>query len=73
LSRRQRTADIRLSKLIEIPGIGERRANALIREFGGVDGIASASYEELRERAGLPEAVAERVAESFRAAAKPED
>lgn len=67
LSRRQRTADIRLSKLIEIPGIGERRANALIREFGGIDGIASASYQDLRERAGLPEAVAERVSQSFSA------
>ncbi len=65
LSRRQRTGDLHLKKLTEIPGIGEQRASALIREFGGVEGIAAAGYEQLMLRAGLPEAVAEKVAEAF--------
>jgi excinuclease ABC subunit C len=65
LSRRQRSGDIRLTRLEAIPGIGERRATALLKEFGGIDGIAAASYDELRSRSGLPEAVAERVATAF--------
>jgi excinuclease ABC subunit C len=67
LSRRQRTSDIRLGRLTGIPGIGERRAAALIKEFGGIDGLASASYDELRDKARLPEAVAERVIAEFSA------
>ena len=67
LSRRQRSGDLRLTRLEAIPGIGERRATALLKEFGGIDGIAGASYDELRNRARLPEAVAERVAAAFRA------
>jgi len=68
LSRKQRSGDIRLTRLESIPGIGERRASALLKEFGGIDGIAAASYDELRTRSGLPEAVAERVAAAFTAA-----
>ena len=65
LSRRQRGADIRLKQLTGIPGIGEQRASLLIREFGSMEGIIAASYDELVQRARLPEAVAERVHDAF--------
>ncbi|WP_321990843.1 excinuclease ABC subunit UvrC [Marispirochaeta aestuarii] len=67
LSRRQRSSDLHLGRLTGIPGIGERRAAALIQEFGGIDGLSAASYEDLRNRGRLPEAVAERVAAEFSA------
>ncbi len=72
LSRRKRTGDLHLKKLTEIPGIGEQRASALIREFGGAEGIAAAGYEELMQRAGLPEAVAEKVVEVFSPGGNPD-
>ena len=67
LSRRQRTTDIRLGRLTGIHGIGERREAALIKEFGGIEGLSAATYEDLRDRGRLPEAVAERVAAEFSA------
>ena len=67
LSRRQRSSDLHLGRLTGIPGIGERRAAALIQEFGGIDGLSAASYEDLRNRGRLPEAVAERVVAEFSA------
>ena len=67
LSRRQRSSELHLGRLTGIPGIGERRAAALIQEFGGIDGLSAASYEDLRNRGRLPEAVAERVVAEFSA------
>ncbi|WP_319415944.1 excinuclease ABC subunit UvrC [Marispirochaeta aestuarii] len=67
LSRRQRSSELHLGRLTGIPGIGEHRAAALIQEFGGIDGLSAASYEDLRNRGRLPEAVAERVVAEFSA------
>lgn len=48
------------SVLDDIPGIGEKRKVALLKEFGSIDAIKSATIDELMQT-GLPRAVAENV------------
>lgn len=50
------------SALDDVPGIGPKRRQALLRHFGSVEGLRSASAEELEE-AGLPRNVAENLIE----------
>jgi excinuclease ABC subunit C len=49
------------SALNAIPGIGPQRRRLLLRHFGSVGRLKSASLEELRAVPGLPEAVAARL------------
>jgi excinuclease ABC subunit C len=42
------------SVLDEIPGVGEKRKQALLRHFGSLKAIQQASIEEIRRVAGLP-------------------
>jgi len=49
------------SLLDEIPGIGEKRRNALLLRFGSIDRIREATAEELAETPGMTEAAAEAV------------
>lgn len=49
------------SQLEEIPGIGARRRQALLRHFGGLPGIQNASVEDLSRVDGIDRALAERV------------
>ena len=49
------------SVLEEIPGIGEKRRNALLLRFGSVDRIREATAEELAETPGMTLAAAESV------------
>ena len=51
------------SILDEIPGIGPKRRQALLKHFGSVDAIRVASIEELAEVQGMSRGVAERVKE----------
>lgn len=51
------------SALDEIPGIGPKRKAALLRRFGTVDGIRSASVEELASVEGMTRSLAERIKE----------
>jgi excinuclease ABC subunit C len=51
------------SELLEIPGIGERRKNVLLRNLGSVKRIRQAKLEELRPFVG--EELAERIVEHF--------
>ncbi len=53
------------SLLDEIPGIGEKRRNALLLRFGSVDRIREASREELAETPGMTEAAADAVLAFF--------
>ena len=53
------------SILDEIPGIGPRRRNALLKHFGSVDEIKKASVEELMEAEGMNKASAEGVKDFF--------
>ena len=47
------------SELDDIPGIGEKRRNALLKAFGSVGGIRKASVEELEVVEGMNRMVAE--------------
>ncbi len=65
---RQRRAKRTLhSELDEIPGIGPKRRNQLLQTFGSVKNIARASVRELVEKGKLPQSIAEKVAEYFKA------
>ncbi|MCA8943462.1 MAG: excinuclease ABC subunit C, partial [Planctomycetes bacterium] len=52
------------SRLDGIPGVGPARRRKLLREFGSLQGVGSASLEQLR--AVVPDAVAEAVFQSLR-------
>ena len=49
------------SVLDEIEGIGARRRSALLKQFGGLQGIARAGVEELMQARGIDSALAERI------------
>ena len=51
------------SPLDEVPGIGPRRKAALIKRFGTVAGVRSATVEELMEVAGMTRPLADRLKE----------
>jgi len=51
------------SRLEEIPGIGPRRRQALLKHFGSLRAIREASLEELAVVAGMSQEAAERVKE----------
>ncbi len=53
------------SQLDAIPGIGPQRRKALLRAFGSLDGIRSASIDELAATPGMTRPVAERVKEAL--------
>lgn len=49
------------SRLEEIPGIGARRRSALLKQFGGWNGVAAAGIEELMQVKGVSRELAERI------------
>jgi excinuclease ABC subunit C len=53
--RKQSTASV----LEQVPGIGPRRRQALLRAFGSIDGIRGASLEELTSVPGITPAIAQ--------------
>ncbi len=65
--RRLRAKRSLASVLDEIPGIGPKRATALIKAFGSVARIAHASADEIAERGGVPKGLAERIRRHLRA------
>lgn len=56
----------RQSVLDSIPGIGAQRRKALLRQFGGLQGIVAASVEDLRRVPGISEKIAQDIYESVR-------
>ncbi len=59
---RQRRDKIRLQSSLElIPGIGAKRRRDLLRYFGGIQGIARASLDELTKVPGISRSLAERI------------
>ena len=61
-----RSKDQVRSLLDGIPGIGEVRRKALLRHFGGLEGIRAATKEELAEAPGMNAAAAASVYQFFR-------
>ena len=65
-NRRGRTR--RASVLERIPGIGVRRRQRLLREFGGLQGVSRAGIEDLVRVRGISRELALAIREAFRAA-----
>ncbi len=51
----------RQSVLESIPGIGAKRRRELLRHFGGIQGIAYASLDEIAKAPGISKSLAERI------------
>lgn len=59
---RQRRAKVRRQSSLEtIPGIGAKRRRELLRYFGGIQGLAHASLDELSKVPGISRSLAERI------------
>jgi len=67
--RQQRAKNMTLSALDNIPGIGPKRKQCLLRHFSSLDDIRQASIEEL-QAAGIPQNAATTIYEHFRAPIK---
>jgi excinuclease ABC subunit C len=63
--RQQRDKARRHSSLENIPGIGAKRRRDLLRYFGGIQGIAHASLDELTKVSGISRSLAERIFAAF--------
>lgn len=55
------------SPLEEIPGLGPKRRQQLLRQFGGLQGISSAGIEDLANVKGISKALAEKIYSVFHA------
>ncbi|HUR62201.1 MAG TPA: excinuclease ABC subunit UvrC [Candidatus Thermoplasmatota archaeon] len=55
------TQGVTASPLDGVPGIGPRRRAELVKAFGGLEGLRSASVEDLQRVPGITEAMARRV------------
>jgi excinuclease ABC subunit C len=63
---RQRRATARTTSILEsIPGLGPKKRRDLLRQFGGLQGVARASIEELAGVHGINRTLAQRVYETL--------
>ena len=59
---RQRRDKVRRQSSLElIPGVGAKRRRELLRYFGGIQGVAHASLDELMKVPGISRSIAERI------------
>lgn len=59
--RQRRDKTRRISTLELIPGIGSKRRRELLRYFGGIQGLAHASLDEIKKVPGISRSLAERI------------
>ncbi len=64
--RRRRAKRVQASPLEEIPGIGPRRRQQLLKHFGGLKGVSRAGVEELSRVPGISQTLARSIAEHLR-------
>ncbi len=55
-----------ISKLDQIPGIGPSKRNALLKEFGSLEGVKAANIEQLSEVSGISRDLAETIVENLK-------
>ena len=63
--RARRAKARRESQLERIPGLGPKRRGALLRQFGGLQGITRAGVEELAKVPGISRSLAQAIYEGF--------
>jgi len=59
--RNKRDKDITKSILDITPGIGEKRKNILLKEFGSVKNLKKHSTKEISEKTGVSEKIVKRI------------
>ncbi len=62
-NRRLREKAVTKSALDEIEGIGDKKKQELLRQFGSIEGIKKASIEELTKIKGINEKIAKKIKE----------
>jgi excinuclease ABC subunit C len=63
---RQRRGKARKTSTLEaIPGLGPKRRQTLLKQFGGLQGVASAGVDDLVKVTGINAALAERIYDAF--------
>jgi excinuclease ABC subunit C len=63
--RQRRSARMTASDLDKIPGVGETRRKALLRQFGSVKRLAAASADEIAEVPGIGKRTAQAILEAL--------
>ena len=64
-NRKLREKAVTKSELDEIEGIGEKKKQALLKEFGSIEGIKKASIEEITNIKGINEELARKIKEKL--------